>query len=888
MTIFSPFHSQVHSDKMPFRCDYCQRLFKHKRSRDRHVKLHTGDKKYRCTQCESAFSRSDHLKIHMKTHDNAKPYQCSMCNRGYNTAAALTSHMQNHRKNTAEAQARDDRQRMSNRPTTNHRSDSANDSDTPLANGFRTDRLSRSPSSDRPAPLLSSPLDPFTSSPTPVCSLCSRSDFGTMENLQLHMRAAHSNFPAMASLMNKNINFNLAYLAAQRLSPTDAGTETYNCQYCRIQLPSPHALQTHTLQAHTINPGTLPHSLEFISKLFEARVLQMANSESVVAAAAAAANHSCPHCRIEMPSQAALVEHVRFAHTDVNGGGPFICPQCGQASPDFEAFRLHHASHLPPNKVSRVCPECNAEFGSSQQLETHVASHYLKQATEFNCSSCSKAFSEPEDLQKHHMEHHAQHLYRCSVCKKVCESKAEAQAHFSSKHSEKTRVYQCGSCNTNYGSEGEFSVHVQVTHLAKASPYRCLLCKQTFPSEPLLQRHVETHNRQFACSMCDQAFHVEYLLQKHMEAAHSTLSAQNLTLSKRTAKCDVCDLAANGVSLLCAYCNESCKSRSDLDNHMKLHQHGSSNGKHKCNICDEIFSNVSALAEHKLTHCKVTVGTTCAICRDILRTEKEFAEHVATHGGSGTGLPLPCVICKQTLMSEVELQIHAKFHIGSSSATSAEATKICEICHTQNDHLARAPNGKISCEECFAQGVKQSKIEKCSDCGVKFEGRIEFERHSCRKAEPSHKKIKLEKISCSDCHKTFDSAADLESHSKIHREIPSAFECKLCRGGFETATELQIHLIEHSFEGCPGFTCYLCSAIFTTARSLSSHITEHGSKPFDCTKCDMTFYFRAELENHELTEHLNRTPTPSQEERSALEPEVEMTEDGDDEELVVA
>lgn len=44
-----PFHTQmmpsshqIHSDQMPFRCDYCHRLFKHKRSRDRHVKLHTG------------------------------------------------------------------------------------------------------------------------------------------------------------------------------------------------------------------------------------------------------------------------------------------------------------------------------------------------------------------------------------------------------------------------------------------------------------------------------------------------------------------------------------------------------------------------------------------------------------------------------------------------------------------------------------------------------------------------------------------------------------------------------------------------------------------------------------------------------------------------------
>lgn len=82
----------------PFQCEYCHRFFKHKRSRDRHVKLHTGDKRFQCAECESAFSRSDHLKIHMKTHDSKKPFQCSFCNRGYNTTAALSSHMQNHKR----------------------------------------------------------------------------------------------------------------------------------------------------------------------------------------------------------------------------------------------------------------------------------------------------------------------------------------------------------------------------------------------------------------------------------------------------------------------------------------------------------------------------------------------------------------------------------------------------------------------------------------------------------------------------------------------------------------------------------------------------------------------------------------------------------------------
>lgn len=74
INFFSTFNYglQGHEDYMPFKCEFCARLFKHKRSRDRHLKLHTGDRRYKCLYCESAFSRSDHLKIHMKTHDSKK------------------------------------------------------------------------------------------------------------------------------------------------------------------------------------------------------------------------------------------------------------------------------------------------------------------------------------------------------------------------------------------------------------------------------------------------------------------------------------------------------------------------------------------------------------------------------------------------------------------------------------------------------------------------------------------------------------------------------------------------------------------------------------------------------------------------------------------------
>jgi hypothetical protein len=57
MNFLFVFGVQSHEDYMPFKCPVCLRLFKHKRSRDRHLKLHTGDRRYKCLYCESAFSR---------------------------------------------------------------------------------------------------------------------------------------------------------------------------------------------------------------------------------------------------------------------------------------------------------------------------------------------------------------------------------------------------------------------------------------------------------------------------------------------------------------------------------------------------------------------------------------------------------------------------------------------------------------------------------------------------------------------------------------------------------------------------------------------------------------------------------------------------------------
>lgn len=102
---------------------------------------------------------------------------------------------------------------------------------------------------------------------------------------------------------------------------------------------------------------------------------------------------------------------------------------------------------------------------------------------------------------------------------------------------------------------------------------------------------------------------------------------------------------------------------------------------------------------------------------------------------------------------------------------------------------------------------------------------------------------------------------------KLNIESLPEHHCNLCKKTFSTATELEEHLIEHSFRGCEerGYNCYICSAIFTLPSGLHQHMIEHGPnyRPYDCNLCAKNFYFRAELENH-LIDHesgrISQTP----------------------------
>ncbi|KAJ8030532.1 hypothetical protein HOLleu_26982 [Holothuria leucospilota] len=81
-----------HTDEKPFKCQFCEKLFKTSNSCKIHEKTHTGVKPFNCQFCEKSFTRSDVCKYHEMTHTGEKSYKCQFCERMFYKKQHCQSH----------------------------------------------------------------------------------------------------------------------------------------------------------------------------------------------------------------------------------------------------------------------------------------------------------------------------------------------------------------------------------------------------------------------------------------------------------------------------------------------------------------------------------------------------------------------------------------------------------------------------------------------------------------------------------------------------------------------------------------------------------------------------------------------------------------------------
>lgn len=88
----------VHSNEPNGRdCEICGKFIRNKENIKRHMKIHENARDFVCSVCGRAFIQKQHLLDHMSTHSTTLDFKCGYCGRAFKHRRTLNRHLQSHR-----------------------------------------------------------------------------------------------------------------------------------------------------------------------------------------------------------------------------------------------------------------------------------------------------------------------------------------------------------------------------------------------------------------------------------------------------------------------------------------------------------------------------------------------------------------------------------------------------------------------------------------------------------------------------------------------------------------------------------------------------------------------------------------------------------------------
>ena len=210
----------------------------------------------------------------------------------------------------------------------------------------------------------------------------------------------------------------------------------------------------------------------------------------------------------------------------------------------------------------------------------------------------------------------------------------------------------------------------------------------------------------------------------------------------------------------------------------------------------------------------------------IMKCEKSFK---CSGNVSEARVVFPCNLCGKVFTRKDNLRSHLRSYASEKGqSTSKQAKKYdCKVCGQSFGGTSLLSLHALTHKQ-IGNDQSSTKIYRCGKCGKVFSFSSTLKQHklSCDPIKNTEVKI-LHK--CQKCPSVFDSKLQLIGHSRIHSSLKKPHQCHYCDNRFSNPAQLRLHLVSHEND--------------EKTRNLDT-------TTFSCTKCDIIFGNRYNLERH--------------------------------------
>ncbi|CAG9789644.1 unnamed protein product [Diatraea saccharalis] len=320
----------------------------------------------------------------------------------------------------------------------------------------------------------------------------------------------------------------------------------------------------------------------------------------------------------------------------------YPCFYCEKLYEDFEELRRHQISDHVKENLSQ-CVLKKYRIGKPDGLVVYA------DVTDLKCTICYSGISSLKDLKIHLTEVHKKKMFLelsdrvipfkvlennfvCQICGNFYETFGSIERHMNTHY----RNYVCEECDSGFITKQRLRIHGYLMHTSRQEKYECEICQKQFTTQQKRRIHVETVHenvKKYKCNRCPERFNEYFRRHKHMVLVHGVAPIEY--------KCNVCD--------------KSFDRRYSLSTHMRTHIQQKDV---YCELCPyRCFTKVE-LRHHMVKHNGERIYE-CSICKKSYAREKTLKEHMRIHTNDRRYV---CPVCGMAFIQNCSLKSHIKSH----------------------------------------------------------------------------------------------------------------------------------------------------------------------------------------------------------------------------------